>query len=347
MNLEKYNTLKNALIVDANDKLLVEFKKLMIALDKEQNESYSNAYQKYDYMSLTVEEEEEKIANIIDLIKKREQEHNEFEDDYSYITGIAPDFLSQVLYIDRLKELEQRLSTIREYLVIKERIVNLSVNIKDYKRQLAISSDNRRLQTKLNKSTKKVNDLLNSLKKENILILLYEFCIIDTFDKSKVNNGEMLKNILSSKVKKKEEQVKELQKEENKIKEERLEKVDGLKREALKSSNEEERIVNKEDVQEKSIEVNDKESVKVDVYVNDSSSNDDDDYIRRMIPEGMPILEQIGTVRPVSMMERLEKAQEEEKDLTIPSMGMLDNQDSVEIDSNDYLKNTQKSDKIS
>ena len=61
-----------------------------------------------------------------------------------------------------------------------------------------------------------------------------------------------------------------------------------------------------------------------------------------MIPEGMPILSQIGTVKPVSMMEKLEKAQEEEKDLTIPSMGMLENNNTVNIDSNEFLNKEDK-----
>jgi hypothetical protein len=330
MDREKYDTLKNALIIEKNDKLLEEFKKLMKAMDKEENDIYSKEYNKYDYMSLTIEEEEEKVSNIVNLIKKREKEHNEYEDDYSYITGEAPDFLTQVLYIDKLKELEIRLNTINEYLAIKDRIVNLSINIKDYKKELESNKDNRRLQTKLNKSTKKVNDLLNSLKKENILILLYEFCIIDTFDKHKVDNGGMLKNILSSKVKKKENQVKELKNEENKIKEEPLKK--------------EEIVTPKEDkvveIEKKDVSTKDEErviEVEPVVIEDNTTNNEEDDYFKRMIPEGMPILEQIGTVKPVSMLEKLEKAQEEE-DLTIPSMGILNHQDNVEIDSNDYLR---------
>lgn len=342
MDMERYNTLKNALIIEKNDKLLGDFKKLMMALDKEQNESYSNNYSKYDYMSLTIEEEEEKVSNIVNLIKQRQKEHNEFEDDYNYITGNAPDFLTQVLNIDRLKDLEQRLVTIKDYLVIKDRIVNLSLNIKEYKKELAKNGDNRRLQTKLNKSTKKVNDLLNSLKKENILILLYEFCIIDTFDKDKVDNGEMLKNILSSKIKKKEKQVKELQQEENKRKEEKVHEVvtNGLEKEEDNVS-----INNIGEVKEIENNVS-----KVEVIIKkDSNINqfEEEDYYKRMIPEGMPRLEQIGTVRPVTMLEKLEKAQEEEKNLVIPAMGVLDNQEVVEIDSNDYVKNNKKIDKTS
>jgi hypothetical protein len=319
------------LIIEKNDKLLEEFKKLMKSMDKEENDIYSKEYNKYDYMSLTIEEEEEKVSNIVNLIKKREKEHNEYEDDYSYITGEAPDFLTQVLYIDKLKELESRLNTIKDYLSIKDRIVNLSMNIKEYKKELESNKDNRRLQTKLNKSTKKVNDLLNSLKKENILILLYEFCIIDTFDKHKVDNGGMLKNILSSKVKKKENQVKELKKEENLIKEEPLKKEEEVKEEI----SQEEVLTKEEEIPEEEEKVIEVEPV----VIEDNTTNDtEEDYMKKMIPDGMIVLDQIGTVKPVSMMERLEEAQEEEGDLAIPSMGVLDNQESIEIDSNDYLK---------
>lgn len=355
MDMERYNTLKNALIVEKNDKILDEFKKLMMSLDKEQADAYSLEYSKYDYMSLTLEEEEERVSNIVDLIKKRESNHNEFEDDYSYITGETPDFLSQVLYIDKLKDLEQRLNTIKDYLAIKERIVNLSVNIKEYKKEMASNPDNRRLQTKLNKSTKKINDLLNSLKKENILIMLYEFCIIDTFDKDKVNNGEMLKNILSTKVKKKEEQVLELKKEEKKeIKDNKKAVVKEKVNDKQDSLTNKSKSINKELVNNNEQQESNSNYVISDISVNDNISNDnikiidksDNDYMKDMIPEGMPMLSQIGTVKPVTMMEKLEKAQKEEGNLTIPSMGMLDNQDVVEIDSNEYLKNDKKSSKI-
>lgn len=341
MNKDKYDTLKNALIIEKDEKLLEEFKKLMIDMDKEQNNLYEKNYKKYDYMSLTIEEEEDRISNIISLIKERQLEHNLYEDDYNYITGDVPDFLSQILYIEELKEFEQKLDTIKDYLAIKERIVNLSININDYKKELSINSNNRRLNTKLNKSTRKVNDLLKQLKKENILILLYEFCIIDTFDKNKIDNGILLRNILSSDIKKKKKQVQEYEKEEsNTIDDNKAEIEEKLSNVEEKNEDEADSNVKEEVSEDKdsNIESNDLEDVS-----DDSSTIEESNIISSEIP----ILEHIGTVKPVSMMEKLEKAQKEEDNLTIPSMGILDTDESVKIDSNDFVKNTTKSDKIS
>ena len=66
-----------------------------------------------------------------------------------------------------------------------------------------------------------------------------------------------------------------------------------------------------------------------------------------MIPIDMLKIDKIGTVKPVSMMEKLENAQEEEGDLTIPSMGVLEENNGIDIDSNDFLKNSTKNDKKS
>ena len=85
---DKYNTLKNALIIERNDKLLKEFEKLIIEMDREDNDEYLQEYEKYNNMALTVEKEEEKLNNIIDLINKRVNKQKQYRDDYSYITGI-------------------------------------------------------------------------------------------------------------------------------------------------------------------------------------------------------------------------------------------------------------------
>ena len=399
---DKYNTLKNALIIERNDKLLKEFEKLIIEMDREDNDEYLQEYEKYDNMTLTVEKEEEKLNNIIDLINKRVNKQKQYRDDYSYITGEDAYFLIDIMDYEKLPDLEKRLDIVKHYLSIKDRIVNLSLNIKEYNKELKDNPDNRRINTKLNKSSKKINGLLNSLKKEEILELLYEFCIVDSYHVEDVDNNIMLKNILSTNTKKREKKVKIYKKEEN---------VDEIKDISISDKN---KVEDKKDIEIKNkkdgnninisdasifiipgdkLEISDSEDVPkkdIEEYVGyneekeEDNNNDivvieenkdeetenkeeeteekaceeekqddvepeniEEDYVKQMIPIDMLKIDKIGTVRPVSMMEKLENAQEEEGDLTIPSMGVLDNNNDVTIDSNDFLKNSTKNDKMS
>lgn len=374
---DRYDTLKNALIIERNDKLLKEFEKLIIEMDREDNDEYLKEYEKYDHMALTVEEEEEKLNNVINLISEREKKQKQYRDDYSYITGEDPYFLIDILDNDKLPDLEKRLDIVKHYLTVKDRIVNLSLNIKEYNKELKDNPDNRRINTKLNKSTKKINGLLNSLRKDDVLELLYEFCIVDSYHEEDVDNNIMLKNILSTNTKKREKKVKKEEKEDNKnieIKDKKDgnninigdasifiipgEKLEISDSEDVSKESLDEYVEDKNDEEEKTdndvVVVTENEEVKEEeekaeqeVSENIDTDEDEEDYVKQMVPIDMLKIDKIGTVRPVSMMEKLENAQEEEGDLTIPSMGVLDNDKGIDIDSNDFLKNSTKNDKIS
>ena len=49
---------------------------------------------------------------------------------------------------------------------------------------------------RLNRLDKKAKEALSKFNKESLLILLYEFCLIDTFDKDRVNYHALVPNYL-------------------------------------------------------------------------------------------------------------------------------------------------------
>lgn len=294
MNLElkeKYKTIKNALIIEPNEKLLEEYKKLLDQLDSEESKKYLEEYNNYSFMTLTLEEEEERLSNLIKLITERKNSQENFKEDYKYITNTELESLTEIKNQDKLTDFNTRLSNLRLCLNTKQELIE----IRDKRKELTSTSPNNKTAKQLAKLDKKENNLIDRLLDEPILMLLYEFCIIDTFEKDNLNLEELVNNLINSseiKREKKELVVEELPKDQ-----------------PQETPNEE--------AKEK-------------------------DYKSEIIPEDMPILTQIGTVKPVNIMKKLEETQEELNSVNLPSMGLLNNDNKVKLDSNEFIKNSEK-----
>lgn len=294
MNLElkeKYKTIKNALIIEPNEKLLEEYKKLLDQLDSEESKKYLEEYNNYSFMTLTLEEEEERLSNLIKLITERKNSQENFKEDYKYITNTELESLTEIKNQDKLTDFNTRLSNLRLCLNTKQELIE----IRDKRKELTSTSPNNKTAKQLAKLDKKENNLIDRLLDEPILMLLYEFCIIDTFEKDNLNLEELVNNLINS----------------SEIKREKKELV-------------------VEEIKEDQPQETPNEEAK------------EKDYKSEIIPEDMPILTQIGTVKPVNIMKKLEETQEELNSVNLPSMGLLNNDNKVKLDSNEFIKNSEK-----
>lgn len=295
MNLdlkEKYKTIKNALIIEKNEKLLEEFKNTILALDSNNQKEYLEEYKKYSYMALTLEEEQQRLTNIIKTITQIQNTQYEYKDDYKYITGEDLTILSEIQNLDKLEEYNIRLSLITECLNRKQELLTLQT------KKQRLDPNNKKDKNNLTKIDKKEKNIIEKLKKENILMLLYEFCLIESFEETKINDEELINNLISS------------------------------------------QIIKKEPPETITESINIEEPPQV--VVETSQFNEEQSYKKDMIPEDMPILSQLGSVKPVTKMEKLVETQQQLEKVTIPSMGVLDNKSEIKLDSNEFKKNNEK-----
>ena len=88
------------------------------------------------YTTTTLEDEEERLTDLIDLINKRINERNEFIDDYIKITSNFLDDLPRVSMEENLSDLKVRLNNIHEYLFNIHQMAELNDRLNDMKHEL-------------------------------------------------------------------------------------------------------------------------------------------------------------------------------------------------------------------
>ena len=110
------------------------------------------------YATTTLEEEQTRLSELINLIESRVQERNDFIDDYIKITGNFLDDLPRVSNEEELPQYRDRFDTINEYLSNSEEIERLNKKLKEKRQELEEKYEN-----------KASNELINS-KLENELV---------------------------------------------------------------------------------------------------------------------------------------------------------------------------------
>lgn len=158
---KKFKILRTSIMlgnVKNSDEMLASFEESAREIDQIKCNLYEELLASRMYTTTSLEEERDRLSELIDFIEKRVNERNDFIDDYIKVTSNFLDGLPSISNEDKLPQYKNRLSTINEYLSNCEEIDKLNNRLKDKRQELEEKYEN-----------KASNELIND-KLENELI---------------------------------------------------------------------------------------------------------------------------------------------------------------------------------
>lgn len=281
--LTEYNDLKEKYQKNSSVNNKEELKNKLIELDYEFNKEYEKELESKITMTTTLDKEKIRLENLIAFVEEKNNEQRKLLNDFKKLTGLNIE-LSYLKYSDNVKEFKDRLENIEKYLSIKEEIIK------------AQESNNE----------SKIKVLKNKLLKQEILNLLYEFCLVDSLEIEP-------ENLDINRIIKQEQELNEVLDNKQKIKEP---KMDLPQKEELPKE-----VIKKEEIPEQEEEEEQK------------------------ILTSMPKVDKIGTVVPVNIYESLQKTEEKLPDVVLPSNGLNDDQKDIFIDTTDMFEEQKEENK--
>ena len=135
----KYKILRMSLILGSDDdrtETLNNFEESAREIDAMNDEIYLKDLEDKFYDTLKLEEEEEKLAVLVDYIGGRVEQRISLLSDFANITGYDLSNLPPIKYYDKLDDYKERLKYIREYLGNTEQINILTVEIEEAETKL-------------------------------------------------------------------------------------------------------------------------------------------------------------------------------------------------------------------
>ena len=281
--LTEYNNLKEKYQKNSSVNNKEELKNKLIELDYEFNKEYEKELESKITMTTTLDKEKIRLENLIAFVEEKNNEQRKLLNDFKKLTGLNIE-LSYLKYSDNIKEFKDRLENIEKYLSIKDEIIK------------AQESNNE----------SKIKVLKNKLLKQEILNLLYEFCLVDSLEIEP-------ENLDINRIIKQEQELNEVLDNKQKIKEQ---KIDLPQKEELPKE-----VIKKEEIPEQEKEQEQK------------------------ILTSMPKVDKIGTVVPVNIYESLQKTEEKLPDVVLPSNGLNDDQKDIFIDTTDMFEEQKEENK--
>lgn len=281
--LTEYNDLKEKYQKNSSVNNKEELKNKLIELDYEFNKEYEKELESKITMTTTLDKEKIRLENLIAFVEEKNNEQRKLLNDFKKLTGLNIE-LSYLKYSDNVKEFKDRLENIEKYLSIKDEIIK------------AQESNNE----------SKIKVLKNKLLKQEILNLLYEFCLVDSLEIEP-------ENLDINRIIKQEQELNEVLDNKQKIKEQ---KIDLPQKEELPKE-----VIKKEELPEREEEQEQK------------------------ILTSMPKVDKIGTVVPVNIYESLQKTEEKLPDVVLPSNGLNDDQKDIFIDTTDMFEEQKEENK--
>ena len=136
---KKYKILRTSLILGNSknrDDLLLQFEDTARRVDDIYNNRYLQILASKKYPTKNLNEEEDRLRDLIDFIKKRVYDRKCFLDDYKEITLYNLDGLKDISDEDELSLYENRLSIIDEYLANVDKIDDINKRISECKDEL-------------------------------------------------------------------------------------------------------------------------------------------------------------------------------------------------------------------
>lgn len=135
----KYKILRMSLILGSDEdrtETLNNFEESAREVDAMNDEIYLKDLEDKFYDTLKLEEEEKKLAVLVDYIGGRVEQRISLLSDFANITGYDLSNLPPIKYYDKLDDYKERLKYIREYLQNTAQINNLTAEIEESERQL-------------------------------------------------------------------------------------------------------------------------------------------------------------------------------------------------------------------
>ena len=152
---KKYKILRTSLILGNSknrDDLLLQFEDTARRVDDIYNNRYLQILASKKYPTKNLNEEEDRLRDLIDFIKKRVYDRKCFLDDYKEITLYNLDGLKDISDEDELSLYENRLSIIDEYLANVDKIDDINKRISECKDELdekyKVNAENQALNVK-------------------------------------------------------------------------------------------------------------------------------------------------------------------------------------------------------
>ena len=161
----KYKILRMSLLLgtgDDREETINNFEDAARDIDAMNDEVYLKELEDKFYDTLTLEEEEKKLAGLVDYIGGRAQQRVSLINDFANVTGYELSNLPPIKYYDRLDEYKDRLNYIREYLDNTSKINTLSKEVEDLEVSLEKTYSNKEKAEERNSSDEK--ELLNKFK---------------------------------------------------------------------------------------------------------------------------------------------------------------------------------------
>lgn len=155
----KYKILRMSLILgsDGNrDETLNNFEESAREIDAMNDETYLSELETKFYDTLKLEEEEEKLASLVDYIGGRVDQRISLLSDFANITGYDLSNLPPIKYYDKLDDLKDRLRYIREYLSNNEQINSLVVEIEESENRLKEAYENKKTSEECNEKNEEI-----------------------------------------------------------------------------------------------------------------------------------------------------------------------------------------------
>lgn len=189
----KYKILRMSLLLgngEDREETINNFEDASREIDAMNDEIYLKDLEGKFYDTLTLEEEEKKLAVLVDYIGGRVEQRISLLNDFNNVTGYELLNLPTIKYYDKLDEYKERLSYIREYLSNTKNINQLNQEISD-------------LENKLNDSyVSKAKSEEKNVKDEKELLTKFESIIkkIDEFKDINIENAPLKLNDITLEV---------------------------------------------------------------------------------------------------------------------------------------------------
>lgn len=135
----KYKILRMSLLLgngEDREETINNFEDASREIDAMNDSVYLKDLEGKFYDTLTLEEEEKKLAVLVDYIGGRVEQRLSLLSDYSNVTGFELTNLPPIKYYDKLDEYKERLKYIREYLDNNKNITTLNNEISDLENKL-------------------------------------------------------------------------------------------------------------------------------------------------------------------------------------------------------------------
>ncbi|MEE3343367.1 MAG: hypothetical protein VZS44_04700 [Bacilli bacterium] len=179
----KYKILRMSLLLgngEDREETIRNFEEASREIDAMNDEVYSNDLKEKFYDTLTLEEEEKKLAALVDCIGGRVEQRMSLLEDFANVTGYELTNLPNIEYSERLDEYKNRLSNIREYLNNTKHIEKLRIEVDNLENELNSSYLNKSKTEEQNKRSE-----LDMINRYNLIVSK-----VEEFKGTNINNAE-------------------------------------------------------------------------------------------------------------------------------------------------------------